>query len=468
MKQITHGAFAPTNSNPKRERGSDARSPVSSQMLRRTIFSRVAAAGCSPGCEPRVLERKRSPEPRRGGRKPNAPLPVAPTGLGPAFPRFPRGLRPGLQPAVPPGLLISVILATALSVPGQTASGCLSCFMLPYQSRLEKVEAANQVIVARTNDETRATWQGTVVRVIKGNDVDVDQRITIVKSKSDPMTVGDLQLIRRSALDGSWTIEGPIDRELLGFLAAGVALSTNRSAPQSIHEQSEALRYFLPYLEHAHPQIADSAYTKLAKAPYAVIRKLAADVKPDPLLAWIGDAQIASKRKSLYITLLGVCGGERESALLKQWIDEGWDRQSTENLAAMLTAHAELNGEETIRLIEQSYVQNRDRQLGELIAAVTALRVHGQADGKISRARIQASFQLLLRQRPQLVELIIEDCARWKDWSIAPKLMDIYAGGQQPWNNAMIIKYLEACPLPTARMFVEGVSATEQASNVSK
>jgi hypothetical protein len=124
-------------------------------------------------------------------------------------------------------------------------------------------------------------------------------------------------------------------------------------------------------------------------------------------------------------------------------------------LAALLTAHAELNGEETVSFIEKSYLQNRDRQLGELIAAVTALRVHGQADGKIPRSRIQASFHLLLKERQALLELIVEDCAHWKDWSFAAKMMEIYAGGKQPWNNAMIIKYLEACPLPEAKQFLQ-------------
>ena len=35
-------------------------------------------------------------------------------------------------------------------------------------------------------------------------------------------------------------------------------------------------------------------------------------------------------------------------------------------------------------------------------------------------------------------------------------------------QDKMIIKYLEACPLPTAKRFIESVSATKQASNVSQ
>jgi hypothetical protein len=33
--------------------------------------------------------------------------------------------------------------------------------------------------------------------------------------------------------------------------------------------------------------------------------------------------------------------------------------------------------------------------------------------------------------------------------------MEMYARGKHPWNNAMILKYLEVCPLPEAKQFVK-------------
>ena len=38
----------------------------------------------------------------------------------------------------------------------------------------------------------------------------------------------------------------------------------------------------------------------------------------------------------------------------------------------MLTAHVDVNGEEAVRFIERSYIQNRDRSLGEIVLAVVA------------------------------------------------------------------------------------------------
>jgi hypothetical protein len=39
--------------------------------------------------------------------------------------------------------------------------------------------------------------------------------------------------------------------------------------------------------------------------------------------------------------------------------------------------------------------------------------------------------------------------------------MEIYAEGKQPWNNAMIIKYLEVCPLPAAKQFLNSESVSD-------
>ncbi|MDH3716847.1 MAG: hypothetical protein OES79_01885 [Planctomycetota bacterium] len=352
--------------------------------------------------------------------------------------------------------LVALTIA-AIASQTNTAHGCLGCYRPPYRSLLEKIEASDHVIVARADDATGAK----VIRIIKGDAVELDQIVSVNKANSNQNFAGELQLLRRSIINDDWDLESSLDRQLLGFLTLAVQLSPNAAAQKTLRDQTEYFRFFLPYLEHADREIADSAYAKLAGAPYAVLRALGKQLKPAQLKSWIESPQIAQKRKSLYITLLGVCGGQAESQLVKQWIDRGWQNQNTDNLAALLVADAELNGEPAIRLIENAYLQNRERQLGELIAAVNALRVHGQADGKISRDRIKTSFQLLLRERPQLVELIIEDCARWKDWSVAAKLMEIHAGGQQPWNNAMILKYLQACPLPEAKRFVTRVSATD-------
>jgi hypothetical protein len=84
-----------------------------------------------------------------------------------------------------------------------------------------------------------------------------------------------------------------------------------------------------------------------------------------------------------------------------------------------------------------------------------------QADKLSMKSRSSFNGPHILRWNRFLDTWIIEDCARWQDWSFAPGLMEIYAEGKQPWNNAMIIKYLEVCPLPAAKQFLNSESVSD-------
>lgn len=185
-----------------------------------------------------------------------------------------------------------------------TATACFVC-VVPYQSLLDKVEESEQVVVARTDESVPFEWQ--ILRILKGQrDSKIETSDAI--QETDQTKLAELQLLRRSTVNDPWTNEGFIDLQLLKFLSGAVALSSSQSASSSVRQQSQALRYFLPYLEHKDPQIADSAYNKIARAPYVVIRNLGAELEPDQLLEWINEHQIPSQRRSLYIILLGFCG----------------------------------------------------------------------------------------------------------------------------------------------------------------
>jgi len=353
----------------------------------------------------------------------------------------------------------SVALAVLVSlVLANSAAACYVC-RVPYQSQLDKVESSNQVIVARASNEDVVTWR--IVRVLKSDEnLDLDQIGAVEKSAL--IRPGSSHLLRRAAASDPWTVLDTVDQEHISFLTGALELLSERPVATTDEDQRHSLAWFLPYLNHANPVLADSAFHKILNAPYNDVRKLGKHLDPGFLLELLDGSQLASKRRALYITLLGTCGGEYESTLLKQWIDERWETGNSGDLAALLAAHAELNGEQTVRFIEDSYIRNRDRKLDELIAAVAALSLHGQADGRIPRARITASYHLFLQERPPLLEMIIEDCAKWEDWGFAPKVMEIYQSGKQPWNNRIILKYLETCPLPEVQQFVESASAPEK------
>jgi hypothetical protein len=358
--------------------------------------------------------------------------------------------------------IVSVVLAAVLLLStAQTGHSCGGCFKLPYQSLLEKVERADRVVVAHPTEPRGSSWK--IDRVIKGRKPGSDETIQV-----DPLTLkpsssfNGPQILKWGQVFNTWTVEAPANRELVEFLSQGISLSAIGRELTSVRHQARQLRSFLPYLEHPDVQIADSTHAKLSSAPYVVLQELAADLDSHQLLTWIDrQSAVNNKRVSLSVVLLGICGDQRDADLVRQWIDECSAGGEPAYLAALLTAHVELNGEPAVQFLEESYIRNRDRTLGEVIATVDALRTHGEAQTTVSRERIKASFHLLLRERAALSETIIEDFKRWEDWSIAPELMQIHAGGQQPWNNALIIKYLEACPLPAAKQFVKRASVLD-------
>ena len=199
-----------------------------------------------------------------------------------------------------------------------------------------------------------------------------------------------------------------------------------------------------------------------------MLRIIGKNADPNQLAGWISDPSIVKDRGTLYITLLGICGDDAQRTQLKQWVDERLATGSSSHLAAMLTAYAELRGESAMTFIEATYFRGPQRTLGELIAASQALRLHGQADDKIPRGRILAVYHRLLKERPQLLELFLEDCQQWEDWSIASQLIEIYLDGKQPWHNKLITDYMKACPLPAAKQFLERVAPANSVADGSR
>ncbi|HEY2250092.1 MAG TPA: hypothetical protein VGH74_03485, partial [Planctomycetaceae bacterium] len=66
-------------------------------------------------------------------------------------------------------------------------------------------------------------------------------------------------------------------------------------------------------------------------------------------------------------------------------------------------------------------------------------------DGRISGERLKTSMRLLL-DRPEVADLVIGDLTRWKDWSLQPRLMELYGADEYniPSMKRAIIRYMIA------------------------
>ncbi len=214
---------------------------------------------------------------------------------------------------------------------------------------------------------------------------------------------------------------------------------------------AERLAFFYQYLESDDPLLRRDAYDEFARAPYEDVKALKPRLNRQELLRWIQDPKISASRKRLYLTLLGVCGRKEDAQLLEEILTDP-KRRPKMGLDAMIACYLTLQGPEGLPLVERLFLGNPQASYSEVYAAIQALRFHGQSESVIPRKRLAKAFHLLL-DRPELADLVIPDLARWQDWSVMDRLVELFkqAQGKKSWVRVPVVQYLLVCPEPRAK-----------------
>lgn len=224
------------------------------------------------------------------------------------------------------------------------------------------------------------------------------------------------------------------------------------------------LKFFLQYLEDPETLLAYDAYDEFARAPYADVKAIKGDMDRPQLLKWITDPEVTINRKRLYYTMLGVCGTDADLPLLEKLITSS-DKRERAALDALSACYLTLAGEKGVKLIEEQFLSNKEAEYVDTYAAVAALRFHGTESDIISVPRILKAMRLLL-DRPDIADLVIPDLARWKDWSVMDKLVQMFkdADDDSKWVRVPIVNYLRTCPLPEADAKIEELKKVDPQS----
>lgn len=219
-------------------------------------------------------------------------------------------------------------------------------------------------------------------------------------------------------------------------------------------EGGDRLAYFQDYLEDKDDMLARDAFDEFAKAPYAGVVDLKSRMKHDQLVEWIKNPQIPVSRRRLYITMLGICGSKADVPMLEELI-KSKDRQAKGALDALVAAYLTLDGPDGMPLVEDLFLKNKDAEYTDTWSTIMALRFHGTEEKVIPRERLLAAIRTML-DRPQLADLVIPDLARWEDWSVMDRLVELFknADEESSWVRVPVITYLRACPLPKAKEYV--------------
>ncbi len=213
----------------------------------------------------------------------------------------------------------------------------------------------------------------------------------------------------------------------------------------------DRLAFFAEHFEDDEPVLANDAYDEFAGASYAEVLELGPRLSRDKLIGWLNDPDVIKPRKRLYYTLLGVCGTEKEIPYLEEIIRSG-DRDRQSGLDALIACYLTLRGDEGVALVEETFLTNPKAEYIDVFSAITALRFHGTESDKVSRERIVSALRHVL-DRPKMADMVIPDLARWEDWSVVDRLVQMFRDANTDdtkWVRTPIISYLQACPLPAA------------------
>jgi hypothetical protein len=241
-------------------------------------------------------------------------------------------------------------------------------------------------------------------------------------------------------------------------LAWSAPISTSERAQRYIinaldlpKEGPDRLAYFEDYLEDSEDMLARDAYDEFAKAPFGALKDLGERIQHDNLGKWIKDEKVTPSHRRLYLTMLSVCGTDKDAEMLEAMI-KGDDKLARTALDALLAAYLTLKGPDGMPLVEDKYLKNEKAEYTDTYSAIMALRFHGQEEKVISKERLVEGFRHML-DRPQLADLVISDLARWEDWSVVDRLVKMFKESEEEssWARVPIINYLRACPLPKAK-----------------
>jgi hypothetical protein len=226
----------------------------------------------------------------------------------------------------------------------------------------------------------------------------------------------------------------------------------------------DRLAFFQEFLEDKDEMLGRDAYDEFAKAPYSAVLALKDRMHHDQLVEWIKSSEVPVSRRRLYLTMLGACGKPEDLPVLEEMI-KSKDRQTKGALDALVAAYLTLKGPDGMPLVEELFLANKDAEYTDTYAAIMALRFHGTEEKIIPRERLLAGLRLML-DRPQLADLVIPDLARWEDWSVVDKLVELFktSNEESSWVRVPVINYLRACPKPEAKTKLDELAALDPES----
>ena len=232
------------------------------------------------------------------------------------------------------------------------------------------------------------------------------------------------------------------------------SLSYFARSPSLRKATAERLPYFVPYLEHADPLLAEDAYLEFGHAPYDQVAKVADLLPQDSFRSWLTDPDVVAERKGFYGLALGLARDEEvrrtNAEFLRRLVLMPAD-DFRAGFDGVLGGYLMAAGEPGLALIEERLLANPAAADGDVRHAMTALRFYREYGREIPAARLSRGLRPLLA-RPEFAALTIADLARWQDWDSLEQIAQLFGreNYRDPAIEQAIVGYLLTCPRPQA------------------
>ncbi len=216
----------------------------------------------------------------------------------------------------------------------------------------------------------------------------------------------------------TWETPQPVTDAAIAYL---------REAPPFDQPIRERLVYFLKHLESPDPLISMDVFAEFGCAPSKDVIAIAPHFDRTRLREIVASDKTSSARLGLYGMMLGLCGDKSAARLLRERLDRPQKDQYLLGLDGMTFGYLLLAGSAGLDELDKIKLNGDEKNFNHCNATMSALRVMW-TDGqdRIPRERLKQSMRRLL-DHPQLADLAIADLARWHDWTVMDRLMEMHA-----------------------------------------
>lgn len=376
---------------------------------------------------------------------------------------------------------VIAILALAASV----LVACPYC-TVESSTLTEEIEASDAVILAKLIQPAAPLTEGPdefgefgvidpdtgkakfrIERVLVGDDLlaGVEEIEAVFFGEPDMQAT---YFIRGVGLDGlDWNIPMPMSPTAIAYVEQLQSLPT---------EGPERMEFFLNYVQHDDPLLAQDAYDEFARAPYADVVAIADKIDRQQVWEWLADRSVSPSRRSLFFVMLGVTGTpEDEARLLQMMLADGRvlraaaeasasaslglggaitmpivpemvameQRKKQLGFNAMVGCYLKLTGARGLDVLDERFLRDPDEDPTKVYGVLLALRFLAEETDDVSQERLMQSMRLVL-EKPDFAEQAIRDLARWQDWSVLDRLVEMFKNA--PPNTYVkdpIVAYLD-------------------------